>query len=210
MKKITSLSLGFSFLIMSYTGVILFISPHGRISKWLDWHLFGLDKTQYEQLHTTSMITFLVFGVLHIYYNWKPIMSYMKDSSKKISFTKKEFLIALILNAFFVVGTLTLTQPFKAFLDLEEGIKNTWGEKSMEVSSSLDSNITQVSIKPPPEQLGKKTLQELSDMGNIDLKKAIKILQSKEMSDVDSNTNIRHIANELDLTTTEIYKLLTE
>ncbi len=35
MKKITSLSLGFSFLIMSYTGVILYIAPHGRINRYL-------------------------------------------------------------------------------------------------------------------------------------------------------------------------------
>ena len=83
MKKVTSLSLGFSFLIMSYTGVILYIAPHGRIAKWIDWHFLGLDKTQYQELHITSMVTFLVFGILHIYYNWKPIISYMKDSTKE-------------------------------------------------------------------------------------------------------------------------------
>jgi len=210
MKKITSLSLGFSFLIMSYTGVILYIAPHGRVSKWLDWHLFGLDKAQYQELHTTSMVTFLVFGVLHIYYNWKSIMFYMRDRSKKISFTKKEFLIALILNVFFVVGTLTLTQPFKGFLDLGATIKDTWGEKSISISSPLDSNIIEVSIKPPPEQLGRKTLQDLSDMGNIDLEKAIKTLQSKGLNDIDATFRIREIANELELTPTDVYKLVTE
>ena len=90
MKKITSLSLGFSFLIMSYTGILLPLAPHGRVSRWLDWHIFGLAKTQYQELHTTSMVIFLFFGILHIYYNWKVIVSYLKDSTKKISFTKKE------------------------------------------------------------------------------------------------------------------------
>jgi len=166
-KKITSLSLGFSFLIMSYTGVILYIAPHGRVSKWLDWHLFGLDKGQYQELHTTSMVTFLVFGILHIYYNWKSIIWYMKDSSKKISFTKKEFLIALILNIVFVAGTLTSVQPFKGFINMGNTIKDRWGEKSIEVTSLLDTNTIQVNIKPPPEQLGKKTLQDLSDIFKI-------------------------------------------
>ena len=83
---------------MSYSGIILYIAPFGRVSKWLDWHLFGLDKAQYQELHTTSMVTFMLFGILHIYFNWKSIMCYMRDSSKKISFTKKEFLIALIIN----------------------------------------------------------------------------------------------------------------
>jgi hypothetical protein len=139
MKKVTSLSLGFSFLIMSYTGVILYIAPHGRIAKWIDWHFLGLDKTQYQELHITSMVTFLVFGILHIYYNWKPIISYMKDSTKKISFTKKEFLIALLLNILFIVGTLTSIQPFKGFIDMGETIKEIWGESSTEIYKKDDS-----------------------------------------------------------------------
>jgi hypothetical protein len=130
MRKITSLSLGFSFLIMSFTGIVLYIAPSGRVSRWLDWHLFGLDKIQYQELHTTSMVIFLIFGILHIYYNWKSIVNYMKDSSKKISFTKKEFLIAFILNVLFVIGTLTLIQPFKGFIDLGNNIKNSWGAKN--------------------------------------------------------------------------------
>ena len=210
MKKITSLSLGFAFLIMSYSGIILYIAPHGRVSKWLDWHLFGLDKAQYQELHTTSMVTFLLFGILHIYYNWKPIMSYMKDKSKKISFTKKEFLIALIINVVFVIGTLTSVQPFKGFIDLGGSLKDSWGEKSIEVSSPVNLKTVQVSIKPPPERLGRRTLQELNDMGNIDLKKAIEALESKGLSDIDASSRIKIIANELDLTPTDIYKLITE
>lgn len=82
-KKITSLSLGISFLIMTYTGIMLFLCPHGRVAYWSDWHLFGLNKDQYGELHTTSMIVFVLFGILHIFYNWKPILSYLKDKSKK-------------------------------------------------------------------------------------------------------------------------------
>ncbi len=126
MKKITSLSLGFSFIIMSITGVVLYFVPKGKVAYWADWHIFGLSKSQYGDLHTTSMVTFLIFGILHIYYNWKPIVSYLKDKSKKISFTKKEFLIAFGINLVFVVGTLYMVQPFKGFLDMQTAIKNHW------------------------------------------------------------------------------------
>jgi len=129
MKKITYLTLAFSFLIMSYTGVMLFIVPQGKVAYWSDWHLFGLSKSQYGELHTTSMVTFLLFALLHIYYNWKPLMGYIKDKNRKISFTKKEFLIAFLLNIVFIVGTLYLVQPFKAFLDFEDGIKDMWAKK---------------------------------------------------------------------------------
>lgn len=214
MKKITSLSLAFSFLIMSFTGVILFIAPHGRVSRWLDWHLFGLDKVQYQELHNTSMITFLFFGIFHIYYNWKPIISYLRDSSKKISFTKKEFLIAFIVNAFFVIGTLTHIQPLKGFLDLGEDLKSSWGENVTKTSSSSKENkdvkTKTVAIKPPPERLGRKTLQELSDMGNINLEHALKALNSKGIKDVSSDAKIKDLASELDIEKTDVYKIITE
>ena len=70
MKKIVSLSLIFSFFIMSYTGLGLFIAPHGKVAYWNDWYFWGLSKVDYANLHTTSMVVFVLFGILHIYYNW--------------------------------------------------------------------------------------------------------------------------------------------
>ena len=269
MKKITSLSLGFAFLIMSYTGVILYFVPKGKVAYWADWHLLGLSKTQYGEIHTTSMVIFLVFGILHIYYNWKPIVSYLKDKQKKVSFTKKEFLIAFGLNFLFVVGTLYMIQPFKAFLDLQEGIKDGWtqeyGEppyghaeetkikifcKKMginydEASKLLTSRniifkadetllvigknnnispsdiyklisktkvVKKVSNKDGasiPSKLGRKTLQDLSDMQQINLDKSISILRAKGLSDIDSQSKIKNIADELSITPTDVYKILT-
>lgn len=88
MRKITSLTLGFSFLIMTYTGIMLFIAPQGKIAHWSNWELLGLSKTQYGDIHITSMFVMIIFGVLHIYYNWKAIVSYLKDKTKKSIFYK--------------------------------------------------------------------------------------------------------------------------
>lgn len=266
MKKITSLTLGFSFLIMSITGIMLYIVPQGKIAYWADWHLLGLTKSQYGEIHTTSMVTFLGFGILHIYYNWKPIVSYMKDKSKKVSFTKKEFLIAFGLNLIFVVGTLFMVQPFKAFLDLQGYIKDGWAkeygeppyghaeetklkvfckkinidyEKASEIlraknikftanetllSISKNNNIPPSElyklIKPksvlsssedlssPPSNLGRKTLQDLSDMKRIDLTKAIKILKSKGLSDVEASSKFKNLADDLEMNPLDLYNLL--
>ncbi len=263
MKKITSLTLGFSFLIMSYTGIILFIVPHGRVAYWADWHLFGLSKGQYGELHTTSMVSFLVFALLHIYYNWKPIVSYMKDKTKKVSFTKKEFLIALGLNVVFVIGTLMPIQPFKGFIYMGEKIKGSWtkeygeppyghaeetkfnifcrklnidlGEakqilvlnkiafKENESLKTIASNnfispseiYKMIKIKSKNintdndiSNMGRKTLQNLSDMNKIELQNAIKILKTKGILDITPNSKMRHIADELEMTPQETYKLI--
>jgi len=39
---------------------------------------------------------------LHIYYNWKPILSYLKDKTKHIKVFTKEFNIALTIGILFV------------------------------------------------------------------------------------------------------------
>lgn len=51
LRRFTSLTLTFTFLVMSYTGIILFIAPKGRVANWTNWELLGLDKTQYTNLH---------------------------------------------------------------------------------------------------------------------------------------------------------------
>lgn len=192
MKKITSLSLGFSFLIMSFTGVMLFICPQGRVAYWSDWILLGLSKTQYGELHTTSMVTFLVFGILHIYYNWKPIVSYMKDSTKKVSFTKKEFLIAFLLNLAFVAGTLLAVQPFKGFLDMGEKIKNNWTEKYGE---------------PPYGHAEESKLNVFCNRMDLDLEKA-KISLNKANIIFKEVESLKVIAKNNDLSPNDIYKLI--
>ena len=260
MKKITSLSLGIAFLIMSYTGIILFIVPQGKIAYWADWHLFGLSKTQYGDLHTTSMITFLFFASLHIYYNWKPLISYMKDKTKKVSFSKKEFLIAFILNLIFVFGTLNLVQPFKGFLDLGENIKDYWAKEYGEppyghaeetrlsvlcrklnidferaknilnknnivfdenqnlltiaknnstspnkIYNMINKNSKKKGSANGISNLGRKTLQELSDMKKINLKYALDALNKKGIKDIDTNARIKHLADELEVTPLQLY-----
>ncbi|MCD6432948.1 MAG: hypothetical protein J7L21_02810, partial [Sulfurimonas sp.] len=202
------------------------------------------------------------FASLHIYYNWKPIVSYMKDKTKKVSFTKKEFLIALGLNLVFVVGTLMPIQPFKGFISIEESIKSSWtkqyGEppyghaeetklkvfcKKMGVDLSYATSVLEKNsivfqenqtlkdiarnngISPSEiyklikantlksgiegiERLGRKTLQDLSDMKKIDLTKAIKILKEKGIEDITSDSRVKDIADELEIMPMDVYELI--
>jgi len=192
MKKITSLSLGFSFLIMSLTGIMLYFVPKGKIAYWADWHMFGLSKSQYGEIHTTSMLTFLFFATFHIYYNWKPIMSYMKDKNKKISFTKKEFLIAFGINALFVVGTLYMVQPFKGFLDIQDGVKKYWAEKYS---------------KPPYGHAEETKLKKFCKNMDLDYNDASAVLKEKGIK-FKANETLLSIGKNNNMSPSEIYELI--
>jgi hypothetical protein len=127
-RKTVSLTLGLSFLVMTVTGLVLFIVPKGKVAYWSDWLFMGLTKEQWGDLHITSMLLLVVTAVWHIYYNWTPLVSYLKNSAKKITFLKKEFVVAAVLNVAFVLGTLYAVPPFQSLLDLNTGIKDYWEE----------------------------------------------------------------------------------
>nr|WP_321267400.1 DUF4405 domain-containing protein [uncultured Sulfurimonas sp.] len=263
-KKVISLTLAFSFLIMSLTGIMLYIVPKGKVAYWADWKMFGLSKTQYGDIHTTSMILFLVITIWHIYYNWKPLINYIKDSTKKITFLKKELIIALILNLLFVGGTLMNMQPFQSVLDVGENIKEYWEKeygsppyghaeesslksfckklgvdansamellkaKNIKVTSQMqtlldiskENNIAPkviydiVSSKQQASStnekinsLGKKTLNDLANMGKINLEKSIDFLE-KNGFNASADTNVKEAASALEVTPRELYEKLS-
>jgi len=129
MRKITSLTALLSFVVLILNSVILYIMPQGRVAYWADWHLWGLDKPAWGNQHIIVGVLFLIAILLHIYYNWKPIVSYLKNKAKKLKFFTKEFNIALIVTIVCVVGSYFTVPPFSWVLDLSESIKDTAGVK---------------------------------------------------------------------------------
>jgi len=113
-------------VVMTYTGVILFIAPPGRIANWANWEILGLTKTEYANLHSTMMVLFVLATVLHIYYNWRPITSYLSNSARQMVVFTKEMVVASLLVAVFVGATLSLIPPFSNFLVFGEDMKEGW------------------------------------------------------------------------------------
>jgi len=124
MKKITSLTSLISFLVLLLNSVILYIVPHGRVANWADWRLWGLSKTDWGNQHTIIGVLFLIAMFLHIYYNWKLIVSYLKNKSKQLKFFTKNFNIALIVTIICVIGSYFIIPPFNWILEYSESLKN--------------------------------------------------------------------------------------
>jgi hypothetical protein len=125
-RRIISLTVFLSFIFLALSGIMLFVSPKGRVANWAGWSLLGLSKDQYSAIHTTFMVLFLVMGIWHIVLNWRPIVGYLKDRSKKVRVFTPESTFALVLSLLFLAGPLFRIPPFKQFLDFGEGIKLYW------------------------------------------------------------------------------------
>jgi uncharacterized protein DUF4405 len=48
-----------SFVTLATSGIILFITPPGRIAHWTGWRFWGLTKTQWSSVHIWFALLFV-------------------------------------------------------------------------------------------------------------------------------------------------------
>lgn len=120
MRKITSLTLLVSGIIELITSVVLYIVPAGRVAYWSDYHLLGLSKQQWADIHITVGTLFLVMSCLHLYYNWGAIKAFLRNKARQLTVFNKNFLIALAISLYVTAGTLFHLPPMHSILQLGE------------------------------------------------------------------------------------------
>jgi hypothetical protein len=162
-RKIISLTAIVCFTVLVLTGIVLFIQPHGRVAYWVDWRLWGLSKTQWDTAHINVAILFLLAMVFHIYYNWRSIVSYLKDKAGHLWVNNRPFNIALLITALVVCGTIAGTPPFCWVMDLNDSIKGS---------------AVKTYGKPPYGHAELSSLKTLAFRMRIDLGKSIQGLKS--------------------------------
>jgi len=123
-RKITSLTAMVSFVVLLINSVVLYITPQGRVAYWADWHFWGLTKTEWGDQHIVIGVLFLLAVFLHIYYNWKPITSYLKNKAAQLKLFTREFNLALVLTVICIIGSYFTVPPFSWILDFGESIKD--------------------------------------------------------------------------------------
>jgi hypothetical protein len=93
-RRVVSLTSALSFVVTVVTSVVLYIVPQGRIAYWANWRLWGLTKEQWGGIHINVGILFIIGLGFHIYYNWKPMMTYLKNNARNLKIFTKEFNLA--------------------------------------------------------------------------------------------------------------------
>ncbi len=192
-KKITSLTLLITFVLLISTSVILYIVPQGRIAYWADWHLFGLSKTQWGNLHINLGVLMLIVGLLHIYYNWKPITAYLKNRAKEMKVFSPSFNVALLITLFTAVGTYYEIPPMSAIISMGETIKDRAAVKYGE---------------PPYGHAELSSLKLFSKKQGLDLDKSMQLLKSAGMVVTGPEQTLATIAAANQMTPMQVYEII--
>ena len=79
-----SFGLFIAVLMMLVSGVILYISPPGRVANWTDWRMIGLTKRGWQNQHVIFGFAFLILSLFHLFFiNWKAFLSYLKSKTNE-------------------------------------------------------------------------------------------------------------------------------
>jgi len=127
-RAFVSVMTAISFVGMTFSGVILFVVPPGRIANWSGWTLMALTKDQWSALHLWFSLIFVVAAVCHLWLNWRSFVNYFKDKISKSFALRSEWTAALILCSLVLVATLAEVKPFSSLSDWQESIKYSWDD----------------------------------------------------------------------------------
>jgi len=125
-RSYVSVLTALSFIGMTFTGIVLFFVPPGRIANWTGWTMLALTKQQWIGLHDWFSIIFVIASIFHLYLNWKPFVSYFKSKVTKAFGLRAEWALATITCIAVFVCTLVGVKPFSSLLSWGESIKHSW------------------------------------------------------------------------------------
>ena len=125
-RALTSYVAAVSFLLLAAGGAVLYVTPQGRVAHWIDWRFLGLDKDQWGSVHITLGLLFAIAAVVHLWFNWRVFWSYLTRRVAAGRRLWREMLVALVLCAAVVAGTLREVPPFEQVIALNTSIKADW------------------------------------------------------------------------------------
>jgi DNA-binding phage protein len=129
-RVFVSFGLFIALFMMLVSGVILYVSPPGRVANWSDWQMLGLTKRGWLNQHTIFGFAFVILSLFHLFFiNWKAFLSYLKSKTAQGLKSPVELLSIITLSAFFGLGTSFDIQPFSAVIKFGNTISNSWERK---------------------------------------------------------------------------------
>jgi hypothetical protein len=186
-----SLLTAVSFFVMAASGVVLYVSPQGRVAHWADWRIAGLDKEQWGAVHTTSSLLFVIAACVHLYFNWRVFLHYIRVA-KRFNL-KREMAAALLITTVVVAGTVWEVPPFSSIMAANTRLKAYWEARS---------------YRAPYPHAEASTLAEFAEQTGVALEQLKTRLADMGANVSDPATTVGSAARELGVSPAELFERL--
>ena len=147
-RSFVSLLVAISFLLLTATGLVLYVVPTGRMANWMGWRLLFMDKETWARVHTVLGFAFLVGGPFHLAFNWKPFRTYLAARWAEHLRPRRELLAASLLAVVLTVVAVGNLPPVSYVTALGSWAKSSWSPGT--------------ALRPPPGKPDELTLADLA------------------------------------------------
>ena len=192
-RGFVSITLLLSFIIITLSGIVLYVMPHGRVAYWTNWKMAGLSKDDWDAVHTIFGFVFILVACVHFYLNWAPFTGYLKSKVRKGLRLKKELAAAILISGSLIAGTLADIPPFSTIMAIGESIKESWVNDTEE---------------PPIPHFELKTLDELIKQLVQSPEDVVQKLEKQGIIIDNIQHTLKSIAEENDLSPMELYSII--
>ncbi|MFC1601006.1 DUF4405 domain-containing protein [Candidatus Sumerlaeota bacterium] len=185
----TIMTLAFAVLVVS--GVVLFLSPPGRIAHWTGWAILWLTKDQWSALHIWFAILFAISSAIHIYLNWRALLGYFKSRLTRQLAFRREWTLAVLLTCGLFAVVLLEVPPVSSFLAWNEAFKESWAQEEQQ---------------PPIPHAELLSLSQLADKTGIAIEVMIANLKAQGITVASPDDIVEHLAEQNGISPDILYR----
>ncbi len=179
-----------SFLVIATSGIVLFISPPGRIANWSQWAIGGLQKSGWQAVHSIFAFLFVVAAGFHVYFNWRVILNYIRRTIGAGVNRGRELAAASALGVVILVLTISGLPPFSTVMTLGETAKNAWSDPSTE---------------PPVPHAEEWTVAKFAETNKMPADQAMENLRQAGLAAPAADTTLQTLAATYKVTPRQVY-----
>ena len=190
-RALTSLMIMVGFVVSGLSGLILYFEPQGRVAYWIHWRFWGLEKSQWDDIHILSSVLFLVAGGFHIFFNWKPLINYLTKKAAAALRYKRELAASLLVGLWLVVSGIWSLPPLSYLTDFSGFLKSAW--------------VTSPEYEPPFGHAELLSLGVFCQRMRIPLQPALDLLQKQGIKVLGPGQSLEDMARKNRVTPLDIY-----
>lgn len=192
-RAFTSLVIAACFLALILSGAVLFLAPPGRVANWTQWEILGLTKHGWGDLHIAFGALFVVAGLIHVAFNWRPLLQHLGARWAARGGFRLEGIAAALLALAVFAGTRWEVPPIATLLAWSEALRQGW-----------EDNRARAPI-PHAELL---TLGELAEEAGVTTEEALARLAAAGVRAPTAETQVQALADEADLTPARVFDVI--
>jgi len=192
-RAMTSILIATSFLLLLISGVVLFVSPPGRVANWTDWRMIGLSKHGWIDVHTWFGAVFVLTAVFHLMFNFRPLLNYFRDRMTRRLGWRWEWVAAVAVCGGVFAGVQTRIPPFSNLLNLGERVKWSWEDPRA------------AAPQPHAELL---SLEELASQAKLPYETAVERLEARGFKAIQPDTVVQDMARANGVSAQRVYEII--